>query len=248
MAGLVVFVQQGRRTHPHRLPLAAARPARVRRFGTSGRWVSVGDMAADIAAFFDALSIERATIVGHSFGSFVARRMAIDYPARVQRLILVGTGWLGSNDVLREVHASLRDLTDPVSPDFARDFQASTTFSPVPEPFFDQIVRENLKLPSRLWAELLGSVIRYDDRSEVGRISAPTLLLWGDHDALFSRDDQLARRRRNPSFYPADLSGHRPLSKLGMPGRCCGRRSDVSSPGEPRGTEPLVGCAAASLR
>ena len=147
-------------------------------------------MAADVAAFLDALSIERATIVGHSFGSFVARRVAIDYPARAERLVLIGTGWLGSNDVTREVHASLRDLADPVPRDFARDFQASTAFAPVPESFFEQIVSESLKLPSRLWPELLGSIIRYDDRTEVGGISAPTLLLWGDRDALFPRDDQ----------------------------------------------------------
>ena len=147
-------------------------------------------MAADVAAFLDALSIERATVVGHSFGSFVARRLAIDYPARVERLVLIGSGWLGSNDVTREVHASLRDLADPVSRDFARDFQASTPFAPVPEPFFEQVVTESVKLPSRLWPETLGSVIRYDDRDEIGGISAPTLLLWGDRDALFSREDQ----------------------------------------------------------
>ena len=108
----------------------------------------------------------------------------------MQRLVLIGTGWLGSNDVLREVHASLRDLADPVSRDFARDFQASTAFAPVPEPFFEQLVTESLKLPSRLWPELLGSIVKYDDRSELGGISAPTLLLWGDRDAIFSREDQ----------------------------------------------------------
>jgi non-heme chloroperoxidase len=151
---------------------------------------SIAGMAADVAAFLDALSIDRATVVGHSFGSFVARRVAIDYPSRVERLALIGSGWLGSNDVLRDVYASLRDLTDPVSRDFARDFQASTAFSPVPEPFFEKIVTESLKLPARLWPELLGSVLEYDDRSELGGISAPTLLLWGDRDALFSRDDQ----------------------------------------------------------
>ena len=164
-----------------------------RGFGESERpdsGYSIRDMAADVAAFLDELSIERATIVGHSFGSFVARRVAIDYPARVQRLVLIGTGWLGSNDVIREVHASLHDLADPVPRDFAREFQASTAFAPVSEPFFEQLVTESLKLPSRLWPELLGSIIKYDDRNELGSIAAPTLLLWGDHDALFSREDQ----------------------------------------------------------
>jgi len=150
----------------------------------------IRSMAADVAAFLDALSIERATIVGHSFGSFVARRVALDHPARVDRLVLIGTGWAGSNDVLRDVHASLHDLSDPVSRAFARDFQASTAFAPLPEAFFEQIVSESQKLPSRLWPELLGSVIKYDDRNELARLAVPTLLLWGDRDALFPREDQ----------------------------------------------------------
>src|SRR5688572_13692985 len=112
----------------------------------------IRSMAADVAAFLDALSIERATIVGHSFGSFVARRVALDYPNRVDRLVLIGTGWLGSNHVTRDVHASLDGLSDPVSREFARDFQASTIFSAVPEAFFEPIISESLKLPSRLWA------------------------------------------------------------------------------------------------
>jgi non-heme chloroperoxidase len=164
-----------------------------RGFGESERpdgGYDIRSMAADVTAFLDALSIERATIVGHSFGSFVARRVALDDPERVSRLALIGTGWLGSNGVTREVYASLHDLSDPVSRDFARDFQASTAFAPLPEAFFEQIVSESLKLPSRLWAVLLGGVIDYDDVNELGEMAVPTLLLWGDRDALFSRDDQ----------------------------------------------------------
>jgi non-heme chloroperoxidase len=164
-----------------------------RGFGDSDRPANgyeIRDLAADVDAFLAALGIDKAAIVGHSMGSFVARRAAIAYPARVERLVLIGSGWLGSNDVTREVHASLKDLPDPVPREFARDFQASTAFAPVPEAFFDRIVTESLKLPARLWAELLGGVIRYDDRSEVGGVSVETLLLWGERDALFSRDDQ----------------------------------------------------------
>ena len=150
----------------------------------------IASMAADVAALLDALSIEHATIVGHSFGSFVARRVALDHPTRVDHLVLIGSGWLGSNDVLREVHASLDGLSNPVSREFARDFQASTAFAPLPEAFFEQIVTESLKLPSRLWPQLLGSVIKYDDRNELARMTVPTLLLWGDRDALFPREDQ----------------------------------------------------------
>ena len=57
-----------------------------RGFGDSerpDRGYRIEDLAADAAAFLDAVAIERATVVGHSFGSFVARRVAIAYPERV---------------------------------------------------------------------------------------------------------------------------------------------------------------------
>jgi non-heme chloroperoxidase len=42
----------------------------------------IEDMAGDLLLFLNALEIERAVIVGHSMGSFVAQRFAIDHPGR----------------------------------------------------------------------------------------------------------------------------------------------------------------------
>ena len=46
--------------------------------------------ARDVANFMDTLGIERAVIVGHSMGSTVAQRFAVDYPQRVRALVLAG--------------------------------------------------------------------------------------------------------------------------------------------------------------
>ncbi|MFP5356471.1 MAG: alpha/beta fold hydrolase, partial [Gemmatimonadota bacterium] len=53
---------------------------------------TVTDFASDAMALLDALGVRRATVVGHSMGSFVAQRIAIDFPERVSRLVLVGSG------------------------------------------------------------------------------------------------------------------------------------------------------------
>jgi non-heme chloroperoxidase len=66
-----------------------------RGFGDSERpesGYSIAELAADVIAFLDALEISRATLVGHSFGSFVARQAAIAQPQRVDALVLIGTG------------------------------------------------------------------------------------------------------------------------------------------------------------
>ena len=164
-----------------------------RGFGESDRPQSgyaIRDMAGDVVAFLDALGIERATLVGHSFGSFVARQVAIAQPDRVDALALIGTGYAAANPVTRELQNALRELPDPIPVEFARDFQASTAHRPLPADFFEQIIIESLKLPPRLWRLAFESLIEYDDRLQLNSIEARTLLVWGDRDALFSRADQ----------------------------------------------------------
>ena len=125
-----------------------------RGFGDSARPESgyaIPDLAADVVAFLDALAIERVTLVGHSFGSFVARCATIARPDCITRLALIGTGFTASNPVTRELQASLRELPDPIPVEFAREFQASTAHRPLPPDFFERLVAESLKLPAHLW-------------------------------------------------------------------------------------------------
>jgi len=164
-----------------------------RGFGDSERPDSsyrIEQFAADAVAFLDALSIDRATIVGHSFGSFVTRQVAITHPDRVARMVLIGTAVSAATPVVREVQAALLNLHDPVPVEFARDFQTSTVYAPLPKPFFERIIAESLKLPARLWREVLEGVLAYDDAGQLARIITPTLLMWGERDALFPRGDQ----------------------------------------------------------
>jgi pimeloyl-ACP methyl ester carboxylesterase len=60
----------------------------------------------------------------------------------------------------------------------------------VPAAFFERILAESVKLPARLWRALLDGLLAFEDAADLPRIAAPTLLLWGDHDALFPREDQ----------------------------------------------------------
>jgi pimeloyl-ACP methyl ester carboxylesterase len=48
------------------------------------------DFAADVDAFMDAVGIEGATLVGDSSGDLIAQRVALSYPPRVSRLVLIG--------------------------------------------------------------------------------------------------------------------------------------------------------------
>ena len=202
----------------------------------------IDDLAADAIAFLDAVSIERATFVGHSFGSFVARRIAIANPRRVARLVLIGTGVSAGTPAVLEARAALEDLPDPVPAGFARDFQASTAYLPLPELFFERIVAESLKLPARLWSGALDGLLAYNDVEQLSRITMPTLLIWGEHDALFPGETRTASsprfqalgflfiRRQGIARIGNDLNGSPPISR---PSSARSHRSSVTLRGDP---------------
>jgi pimeloyl-ACP methyl ester carboxylesterase len=71
---------------------------------------SLGAYASGIRDLLVALGIPRATIVGHSLGGGIAMQLAYQFPERVERLVLVNSGGLGS-----EVNLLLRAATLPGS-------------------------------------------------------------------------------------------------------------------------------------
>jgi pimeloyl-ACP methyl ester carboxylesterase len=170
------------------------------------------DFAADLAAFMDELGIERAILAGHSMGSQIAQRFAIDYPGRTLALVLMGAfSTLGGNRAVRELwDSAVATLKDPVEPGFAREFQESTLANPVPEAFLDTIVAESLKVPARVWRAALQGQMQTDLSPELARIKAPTLIIWGGKDGICTRreQDRLAASIRGSEFVPYAGAGH----------------------------------------
>jgi non-heme chloroperoxidase len=153
------------------------------------------DFAADVIAFMDALKIRKATLVGHSMGSFIAHKVAVQAPSRVQRLVLIGSAPTSAgNEVILGLNEAVQALTDPIDRQFVHDFQASTFYPPngVPEEFIDTAVSESLKVPASVWKQALTGLIAEDHSAQLPRIKAPTLILWGDQDGIFTYEDQLA--------------------------------------------------------
>jgi pimeloyl-ACP methyl ester carboxylesterase len=151
-----------------------------------------GDFADDLAAFLDAMEIDRAVLVGHSIGSINAMRFAIDHPSRVAGLLLAGTmPWFGRPPDLLHFHrAQIEPLADPVPADFAREFQRSTLAQPIADALLDGFVAESLKVPARVWRAAFAGFIGDDFSSRLREVEAPTLVIWGRHDAFCSAGDQ----------------------------------------------------------
>jgi non-heme chloroperoxidase len=149
------------------------------------------DFASDIPAFLDAVGLRSATLVGHSMGSFIAQKVALDFPERVDRLVLIGTApTIAGNPVALGLEGAVDALTDPVDPVFVRDFQASTFFRPIPPSFLDTAVAESLKVPASVWQQALDGLLAEDHSGSLAQIAAPTLILFGDQDIFVTAAEQ----------------------------------------------------------
>jgi len=151
------------------------------------------DFASDVAAFMTAVGVREAIIVGHSMGSSVAQRFAMDYPARTFGLVLVGarTRWDTHPLVLELGDYVCSSMTDPVDPAFVADFQRSTLVQPVSRSYFDAVVQESLKLPASVWKAVFVECLLANHSARLAEIVAPTLILCGAHDP-FAADEQAA--------------------------------------------------------
>jgi non-heme chloroperoxidase len=147
------------------------------------------DLAADAVQLMDALQVPDAVVVGHSMGSFVARRVAEMAPTRVSRLMLMGSGPRGANAVLTDLRSAVHELTDPIDPDFVRAFQESTVHQPVPADFIAGAITNSQGMPARVWKALIDGQVAF---APTGAPRCPTLVIGGDRDAVFSREEHEA--------------------------------------------------------
>lgn len=150
------------------------------------------DFVTDAVAFLDTLELEAAVVVGHSLGSSIAKRFAIDYPDRTLGLVLVGSAnnWPQNPIVQRLWEDVISGMEDEVDPGFVRAFQMGTLAKPVPNMFLETIVQESLKVPARVWTATVAGILGQDLSGELNELKVPTLLIWGDQDELASRRDQ----------------------------------------------------------
>jgi non-heme chloroperoxidase len=150
------------------------------------------DFAADVVAFLDSQGLESAVVAGHSMGSTVALRFAIDYPERTRGLVPMGTFVrYRTNLVISEFWETVvSGLEDPIDWSIASEFQESTLAGPISPSFLEIAIAESLKVPARVWRSAFAGLLEDEHVARLDSIAAPTLLIWGDQDAFVPESDQ----------------------------------------------------------
>lgn len=152
-------------------------------------------LAADVIGLLDELGAAKAHIVGHSMGGFIAQALAIDYPERVDKLVLSATNFGGPHHIpiTPPAMAVLTDVSgDPIerlrrgiaistAPGFAEsnaEFVESWLQYRVAHPIDPAGYQAQLAIGLGLLSEAASF------EHKLGRVTAPTLLLFGEHDVV----------------------------------------------------------------
>lgn len=182
-------------------------PAGEAKTGQPASGYRMADLADDVLQMMHALRIPSAVVLGHSMGSFVARRVAALAEARVPKLVLLGAGPTCNTPVVRDLKTAVDALTDPVDPEFVREFQASTIFQNLQPAFMEAVIANSRRMPAAVWQALLNGLI--DDEPPVG-LRCRTLVLGGRQDRIFAPTEQnvLARQFPRGELELVDGIGH----------------------------------------
>ena len=174
-----------------------------------------------MAGFLDQLGIKKAVVVGNSMGGSVAAWMAIRHPEKVEKLVLEDSaGIKGSKmDLLKGVASIIPSgmIIPMLHMVFPAD-EKGMSKSPVSEQ--ERVKLAELRYKSDL-AKCSSKVMKWSavsigadlTESELGKISMPTLIIWGSNDDLLDVSTAQKFHQKVPGSKVEIISGgvHTPM-------------------------------------
>ncbi len=168
--------------------------------------ISISGYARLLDRLLGQLEIDAAAVVGNSMGGFIGAELAIAFPQRVERLVLISAAGISTRGDAR---------TDRVLPSLRRAERILAASGAWVASKSDNVARRSRlrkaalkivvahpdRLPAALAAEqirgagkpgfleALEAILEYDFRDRLPEIVCPTLIVWGDSDRLINVRD-----------------------------------------------------------
>ena len=188
--------------------------------------ITISGYGRFVNALLDELGVGGAAVVGNSMGGFIGIELAIRFPERVERLVLVSAAGL-SIEYLRNERAlavlnTLENRLAAYSGWLASRSDALARRPGARRLIFGIVAHRPERLPGPLVAEqvrgsgkpgflpALDALTDYPIRDRLGEIACPTLIVWGAEDKLVpARDaDEFARLIPNSRKVVWPETGH----------------------------------------
>jgi pimeloyl-ACP methyl ester carboxylesterase len=184
-----------------------------------GRWVN------ELA---DRLELGKVDLVGNSMGGYIAAEVAIQFPERVSRLVLVSAAGISSAETLRAPILTFGRVATAIASNAAARYR-SLAARPITRHMSLALVARH---PRLLKADLayegffkgagkpgfddaLRASLDYDFRDRLSDVKVPTLIVWGEKDSIIPiRDaDEFERLIDDSRKVVMKDTGHIPMAE-----------------------------------
>ena len=197
---------------------------RVVRFDLPGFGLTGPDPSGDytdartvrlLAALMDALGVQKASLIGNSLGGKIAWNFAVEYPGRVEKLVLISPDGFASPGfeygVKPKLPAVMR-LLPYTLPRFMLRMNLAVAYAD-PKRLSDATLtryQDMMLAPGDRQAmlERMVQVMLVPPGPELAKITAPTLILWGERDGMIPFS--------NSADYVRDIPGARLVALPGL--------------------------------
>jgi pimeloyl-ACP methyl ester carboxylesterase len=158
--------------------------------------ITITTYARTVEGLCQALDLGPVVLVGNSMGGFVAADVALHFPQRVERLVLVAAAGITVTDLRREPARTVMRLGGVVAAVGARRIHQLLMRPVTRQLAYGWVVRHPTRLaPDLLWEQAQGmgapgyvlaldAVGSYDFRDRLPEIACPTLVVQGTDDLL----------------------------------------------------------------
>ncbi len=177
-------------------------------------------LADDVAAFMQAIGIQKAHISGLSLGAATGMWLAAKYPDKVQSLSL-HSGWPKTDPFLKTVVEGFQIMARALDSVPQMAISAIFPWCITPElyaakPEYIQALADFVlsrpTQPVSAFIQQSNAVLAHDVDSQLARITAPTQITFGRHDLLTSRfADRLSGGIRNSELLIFEGCSHAPI-------------------------------------
>lgn len=186
---------------------------------------TVEEQAEEYQHILNLMDIDSYYIMAHSMGGFIAQRMTINNPHKVNKLVLIGTSF-GSfqseidikniMDTKNTIKKSVENIKNQQQLMKMQDFTFTEEFQNEHPEVIEKYLDEKLnkyKLNKRALVSHFVCGGRFSSVGELYKITAPTLVIHGTEDRMvnISGGINLAKTIPNARFWQINKAGHTPF-------------------------------------
>jgi pimeloyl-ACP methyl ester carboxylesterase len=186
----------------------------------------MSDLGQAVDGLCEHLGLGEVALVGNSMGGFIAAETAIQFPERVERLVLCSSAGITTSELHRAPIMAWGRIVAMSGARSAAEVRMAILRPRLRHMIFSLIVRH----PSRISADTLfeiskgagrdaflptlRAITEYDFRDRLPDIGCPTQIVWGAKDAIVPSKDAYEYERLIPGTQPVVMledTGHVPM-------------------------------------